>query len=128
MRNNRRQVDNGGGLTRIMVEMNAKPKEEEIEMDEIQSTAMQGESIEYFYLEDPKIPDEMFPVKVSGVFDRLTIGESIHRRLKDDVIKMLSRTEKFGVKASDTDESNEVERKPEKGAIKQDNNEAKIGE
>jgi len=128
VRNNRRQVDNGGGLTRIMVEMNAKPKEEEIEMDEIQSTAMQGESIEYFYLEDPKIPDEMFPVKVSGVFDRLTIGESIHRRLKDDVIKMLSRTEKFGVKASDTDESNEVERKPEKGAIKQDNNEAKIGE
>ena len=44
------------------------------------------------------MPDELFPVRVSGVFDRVTVGQSVHRRLKDDIIKMLSRTEKFGVK------------------------------
>lgn len=51
-------------------------------------------------------------MKVSGVFDRVTVGQSVYRRLKDDVIKMLSRTEKFGVKVIDASE-HEIVRKDE---------------
>ena len=101
---NRKQVDNGGGLTRIMVEMNAGTADD--------TSSLEWESIEYFYLETPQVPDEMFPVRVSGVFDRVTVGQSIHRRLKDDVIKMLSRTEKFWVKRYV--DSGEVVRKDDK--------------
>gem|GEM_PF-5883952 len=36
-------------------------------------------------------------MKVYGVFDRITINASSLHRLKDDVIKMLVRAEKFGV-------------------------------
>lgn len=36
-------------------------------------------------------------MKVYGVFDRVTINASSLHRLKDDVIKMLVRAEKFGV-------------------------------
>jgi len=96
VKKNRRQVDNGWGLTRLMIELGIQTDDKEKKSDA--SSALEGESIEYFYLEDPKIPDEMFPVKVSGVFDRITVGESVIRRLKDDVIKMLGRTEKFGVR------------------------------
>jgi len=93
---NRKQVDNGGGLTRIMVEMNAIDAVETPRGASLPSMA--GDTIEYFYLETPQVPDELFPVRVSGVFDRVTVGQSVHRRLKDDIIKMLSRTEKFWVK------------------------------
>jgi len=48
-------------------------------------------------LEDPKIPEHLFPVKLFGVFDRVTINESTLKRLKDDIIKMLTRAEKFGI-------------------------------
>lgn len=86
VRNNRKKVDQGEGTTRFLV---AYGRQEE------QRTRQ--ELVEYFYLEDPKIPDWLFPVKVYGVFDRVTINASSLHRLKDDVIKMLVRAEKFGV-------------------------------
>jgi hypothetical protein len=52
-------------------------------------TGDEQETIEYFYLEDPKVPKKLFPIQLSGVFDRVTINESTSRRLKDDIIKML---------------------------------------
>lgn len=53
--------------------------------------------IEYFYLESPHIPEKLFPIKVYGIFDRVTIEESKMGRLKEDIIKILSLTKKFGV-------------------------------
>lgn len=85
-RNNRKKVDQGEGTTRVLV---AYGRDEE--------TRTRKELVEYFYLEDPKIPEELFPVKVFGVFDRITINDATLRRLKDDIIKMLARTEKFGI-------------------------------
>ncbi len=115
VKQNRRQVDNWWWLTRIMIEMNAAP-----------DSSMLWESIEYFYLEDPQIPDELFPVRVQGVFDRITVWQSIHRRLKDDIIKMLSRTEKFGVKS--VTETTEIERKGSKKKKENITKEPKIWE
>lgn len=53
--------------------------------------------IEYFYLESPHIPEKFFPIKVYGIFDRVTIEEAKMGRLKEDIIKILSLTKKFGV-------------------------------
>jgi len=86
VRNNRKKVDQGEGTTRFLVAYGRKEEERTRE-----------ELVEYFYLEDPKIPEWLFPVKVYGVFDRITINASSLHRLKDDVIKMLVRAEKFGV-------------------------------
>lgn len=86
VRNNRKKVDQGEGTTRFLV---AYGRDE--------ATRTRKELVEYFYLEDPKIPEGLFPVKVYGVFDRITINASSLHRLKDDVIKMLVRAEKFGV-------------------------------
>lgn len=59
--------------------------------------------IEYFYLEDPKIPNDAYPIKVYGIFDRITIEESKLQRLKEDIIKILSRVDKFWVYLVDED-------------------------
>lgn len=53
--------------------------------------------IEYFYLESPHIPEKFFPIKVYGIFDRVTIEETKVGRLKEDIIKILSLTKKFGI-------------------------------
>ncbi len=80
VRKNRRKVDQGAGVTRFMIRF---PEDEEMDM------------IEYFYLEDPKIPKKKFPIQLYGIFDRVTINKSTAHRLKDDTIKMLGRAEKF---------------------------------
>ena len=53
--------------------------------------------IEYFYLETPKVPEKFFPIKIFGIFDRVTVEEKKLSRLKEDIIKILSETKKFGV-------------------------------
>jgi excinuclease ABC subunit A len=99
VRNNRKKVDQGEGTTRFLVAYGR---------DETHRT--RKELVEYFYLEDPKIPEGLFPVKVYGVFDRITINQSSLHRLKDDVIKMLVRAEKFGVmQMEDNDQKEEKE-------------------
>ena len=51
------------------------------------------------------VQDHLYPVIVYGVFDRVTINNSTMKRLKDDVIKMLSRSDKFGVMLRDQTQS-----------------------
>ena len=55
------------------------------------------EPIEYFYLEDPNVPKDYFPIKVYGIYDRVTVEKNKLDRLKEDIIKILSETEKFGI-------------------------------
>lgn len=55
------------------------------------------ELIEYFYLEDVKLPHDVFPVQVFGIFDRVVINGQSLDRLREDAIKMLSRADKFGI-------------------------------
>lgn len=55
------------------------------------------EPVEYFYLEDPNVPKDYFPIKVYGIYDRVTVEKSKLDRLKEDIIKILSETEKFGI-------------------------------
>lgn len=86
VRKNRRQVDQWAGVTRFLIEYVG---------------AHDTETVEYFYLEDPKIPKKHFPIRLYGIFDRVTINASTSRRLKDDIIKMLWKSEKFGVMVQD---------------------------
>jgi len=57
----------------------------------------QLQQVEYFYLEQPNIPEKYFPIKVYGIYDRLTVEESKMSRLKEDIIKILANVKKFGV-------------------------------
>lgn len=92
IRKNRNHVDQWWGCTRLLLEMNSQNTNQS-------ETTLTWESIEYFYLEDPHVPDDLFPVKVHGIFDRIQVSKSVYRRLKDDIIKMLGRADKFWVKA-----------------------------
>ncbi len=53
--------------------------------------------VEYFYLESPHIPEKFFPIKVYGIYDRVTIDDEKLSRIKEDIIKILATTKKFGV-------------------------------
>ena len=55
------------------------------------------EAVEYFYLETPNIPAKNFPIKVYGIFDRITIEQEKRNRIKEDIIKILAEVKKFGV-------------------------------
>lgn len=55
------------------------------------------EPVEYFYLEEPNVPKDYFPIKVYGIYDRITVEGNKIDRLKEDIIKILWETEKFGV-------------------------------
>lgn len=73
--------------------------------------------IEYFYLESPHIPEKFFPIKIYGIFDRVTIEEAKVGRLKEDIIKILSLTKKFGVYEAleaKQDDDNEVSKNLDK--------------
>lgn len=103
VRKNRKLVDQGGGITRYLLAL-----QYDKETNSYQSM------IEYFYLEEPNVSASLLPVKVYGIFDRVTINDATLKRLKDDAIKMLGRTEKFGVYVLDSEskeqgaENNEV--------------------
>ena len=85
-RKNQKQVDKGEWFTRYLIQYG---KEWVLE------------SIEYFYLETPQIPDDKFPIKVYGIFDRITIDDAKISRLKEDIIKILAEVKKFGVLLQD---------------------------
>lgn len=53
--------------------------------------------VEYFYLESPAIPDKFFPIKVYGIFDRITVNAENHDRMREDIVKLLNDGTKFGV-------------------------------
>lgn len=85
-------IDTYSDNVNIVTKARLKDKEKAIEHAKQEATV-----IEYFYLESPRIPEKFFPVKVYGVFDRITIDDEKIGRIKDDIIKILSMTKKFGI-------------------------------
>lgn len=57
----------------------------------------EGDPIEYFYLEEPNVPNNFFPLNIYGIFDRVTIESNKLPRLKEDIIKILQEVQKFGI-------------------------------
>ncbi len=92
VRRNRKKVDQWEGITRYLLALNYDNQEH-----------VWDNLVEYFYLEDPKIPAHNMPVKVYGIFDRVTITQETLSRLKEDSIKMLAMADKFGVYMVDED-------------------------
>lgn len=88
VKKNRNKVEKGVGFTRYLLIWEWK------------------DPVEYFYLEDPNIPSDYFPIKVYGIYDRITIEINKIDRLKEDVIKILWETEKFGIYVDDPNNTN----------------------
>ena len=82
VKTNKQKVEKGGGFTRYLL---------------VSQNPEKADPIEYFYLEDPQIPTDYFPINSYGIFDRVTLEEQKVWRLKEDIIKILSETKKFGV-------------------------------
>jgi excinuclease ABC subunit A len=82
VKKNRKDVDKSTGFSRYLITYNNEEK---------------FEAVEYFYLETPNIPAKNFPIKVYGIFDRITIEQEKRWRIKEDIIKILAEVKKFGV-------------------------------
>jgi len=97
VKNNKLKVEKGTGFTRyLLVGQNFG------ELDQrISENSRQLDPIEYFYLEEPSVPDKYFPLKVYGIYDRITVEEQRIPRLKEDVIKILGESKKFGVRIAE---------------------------
>ena len=89
---NKQKVEKGGGFTRYLL---------------VSQNPEKADPIEYFYLEDPQIPTDYFPINSYGIFDRVTLEEQKVWRLKEDIIKILSETKKFGVYLAERNTTNE---------------------
>jgi hypothetical protein len=76
VRKNRKQVEKNKGFVRYLIRLN-------------------DDFVEYFYLEDPNIPKDKFPIVVYPIYDKVTIKEERLARLKEDIIKILAENDKF---------------------------------
>lgn len=92
VKTNKQKVEKGGGFTRYLL---------------VSQNPEKADPIEYFYLEDPQIPTDYFPINSYGIFDRVTLEEQKVWRLKEDIIKILSETKKFGVYLAEKNATNE---------------------
>lgn len=92
VKTNKQKVEKGGGFTRYLL---------------VSQNPEKTDPIEYFYLEDPQIPTDYFPINSYGIFDRVTLEEQKVWRLKEDIIKILSETKKFGVYLAEKNTTNE---------------------
>ena len=92
VKTNKQKVEKGGGFTRYLL---------------VSQNPEKSDPIEYFYLEDPQIPTDYFPINSYGIFDRVTLEEQKVWRLKEDIIKILSETKKFGVYLAEKSATNE---------------------
>jgi hypothetical protein len=88
VKNNKQKVEKGPGFTRYLLV--ATPLEKE-----------RLAPIEYFYLEEPSVPEKYFPLKVYGIYDRITVENQRIPRLKEDIIKILGESKKFGIRISE---------------------------
>ena len=86
VKNNKQKVEKGNGFTRYLL---------------LSQNPDKPDPIEYFYLEDPNIPENYFPINSFGIYDRITLEEAKRARLKEDIIKILSEAKKFGVYHAD---------------------------
>lgn len=80
VRNNRKKVETWNWFIRYMLV--SIPK---------------NENFEYFYLEDPNIPKDYFPLYLYWIYDRVTIDDTTLPRLKEDIVKILNDSNKFWV-------------------------------
>ena len=92
VKTNKQKVEKGSGFTRYLL---------------VSQNPEKADPIEYFYLEDPQIPTDYFPINSYGIFDRVTLEEQKVWRLKEDIIKILSETKKFGVYLAEKNTTNE---------------------
>jgi excinuclease UvrABC ATPase subunit len=98
VKNNKQKVEKGTGFTRYLLVADGEASGNDV------GTLHQSvrlEPIEYFYLEEPKVPEKYFPLKVYGIYDRITMEEERMPRLKEDIIKILGESKKFGVWVSE---------------------------
>ncbi len=98
VKKNRNRVEKGKWFTRYLIMPGQKAETNKKEKQE---------PIEYFYLETPNVPDSYFPIHIYGIYDRVTIEEIKIGRLKEDVIKILTETKKFGVYSAEEKKSKE---------------------
>lgn len=81
LRKNRNKVDKGEWFTRYLLVTENKSLD----------------PIEFFYLEEPNIDEKFLPLTIYGIYDRVTVEKDKLERLKEDCIKILAETSKFGV-------------------------------
>lgn len=98
VKKNRNRVEKGKWFTRYLIMPGKKAETNKKEKQE---------PIEYFYLETPNVPDSYFPIHIYGIYDRVTIEEIKIGRLKEDIIKILTETKKFGVYSAEEKKSKE---------------------
>ncbi|MFA7717563.1 MAG: excinuclease ABC subunit UvrA [Candidatus Absconditabacterales bacterium] len=118
VKKNRNKVEKGKGFTRYLlvagdagrVTSNEKKsvtseegrvtineKKSKNSTPETTNSSLSLEPIEYFYLETPNVPKEYFPLNIYGIYDRVTVEEQKIGRLKEDIIKILGESKKFGI-------------------------------
>jgi len=76
---NRRKVERWWGFIRLLVKLS------------------NWDWVEYFYLEDPNIPQNLFPIEVYGIYDRITVADQNKQRINENIVKILAEADKFGV-------------------------------
>lgn len=79
IRKNRKQVDAWKGDIRLVIKLN------------------NWDYIEYFYLEDPKIPENKFPIELHWIYDRITLNSENKSRLKEWIVKVLWKKNKVWI-------------------------------
>lgn len=77
--------------------------------------------IEYFYLEEPSVPDSYFPIQIYWIYDRITLSEQKMPRLKEDIIKILSDSKKFWVRVDTSDLESIQDEDPNTNNVKNTN-------
>lgn len=110
IKKNRKKVDSWWWFIRYLIELWISDYNWDIDTDTCdkhqenhkswstdKSNHVNNQRIEYFYLEDPTIPDKYDYFKIYGIYDRVTMQESNIKRLKEDIIKILAQTNKFWV-------------------------------
>lgn len=107
VKKNRNRVEKGRWFTRYLI-VNKEQIQKNISQTIANSLKLQKKEkienptkildpIEYFYLETPNVPDEYFPLNIYGIYDRVTIEDIKIPRIKEDIIKILNESKKFGI-------------------------------
>lgn len=91
VKKNRKKVDEMIGFTKFLAHLQYDSTQWDL------LVTPESMIVEYFYLESPNIPDKLFPIKVLGIYDTITIETSKIDRIKEDIVKMLHQYEKVGI-------------------------------